>query len=117
KPYSEMPEVYNSADIAISLPDSDSAAASVLEAMASQLPVIATDIPNMREWIEDGVDGYLTPISPESVAAKLRVAHSTGAGLADVGRRARAKVLDEKRQGTFESNIRVAEDAYKKLLS
>jgi hypothetical protein len=37
--------------------------------------------------------------------------------LGPMGRRAREKVLDEKSQGTFESNIKVAEKAYERLLA
>lgn len=115
KPFDEMVEVYNSADVAVSVPDSDSAAASVLEAMACEVPVIASDIPPMREWIEEGATGYLTQIDSTRLADKMRKAYSMRAMIATMGRRARDKVLNEKNQGTFESNIRIAEQAYRKL--
>jgi len=117
KPYGQMVEVYNGADIAVSIPNSDSAAASVLEAMACEVPVIASDIPAMREWIEEGATGYLTVIDPARVADKMRKAYSVRVMLGPMGRRAREKVLDEKNQGTFESNISIAEDAYRKLMA
>jgi glycosyltransferase involved in cell wall biosynthesis len=116
KSFDEMVDVYNSADIAVSIPDSDSAAASVLEAMACEVPVIASDIPPMREWVDEGATGYLTQIDPSRLADKMRKAYSMRAMLGPMGRRAREKVLDEKNQGTFESNIRVAEESYRKLL-
>jgi len=117
KPFSEMVEVYNSADIAVSVPDSDSAAASVLEAMACEVPVIASNIPPMREWIDEGATGYLTAIDPARLADKMRKAYSVRVMLGPMGRRAREKVLGENSQGTFESNIKVAEEAYKRLLA
>lgn len=117
RPFDRMVEVYNTADIAVSIPDSDSAAASVLEAMACEVPVIASDIPPMREWIEEGATGYLTAIDPTRVADKMRKAYSVRAMLGPMGRRAREKVLDEKNQGTFEANIKVAEEAYRRLLA
>jgi glycosyltransferase involved in cell wall biosynthesis len=114
--YQDMPDYYNMGDLAVSVPNSDSAAASVLEAMACEVPVVACDIPSMREWIEDGVDGYLTAVDPHKLAEKLRKAYSVRAMLAAMGRRARAVVMDEKNQGTFESNMKVAESAYKRLI-
>jgi len=117
KPFDQMVGVYNGADIAVSIPDSDSAAASVLEAMACEVPVIASGIPPMREWIEEGATGYLSAIDPARLADKMRKAYSMRVMLGPMGRRAREKVLDEKNQGTFESNIRVAEEVYRKLLA
>ncbi len=116
KPHGEMPEVLNSNDLAISIPNSDSAAASVLEAMACEVPVVASDIPNMREWIEDGVNGFLTPMKSGMLAEALRRAHAAGSRLPTIGRLAREKVLDDKNQGTFESSLRVAERSYAELL-
>jgi glycosyltransferase involved in cell wall biosynthesis len=115
--HEHMVEVYNSADIAISIPDSDSAAASVLESLACELPVIASDIPAMRECIDDSVNGYLTSIDSSAVADKIRKSYSVRAMLAPMGRRAREKIIDERNQLTFESNLRVAEAAYEKILS
>ena len=116
RPYMEMPDYYNMGDLAVSIPNSDSAAASVLEAMACEVPVIACDIPNMREWIEDGVTGYLTEIDPTKLADKLRKAYSVRAMLAAMGKRARSVVMGENNQGTFESNLKVAEAEYKRLM-
>jgi glycosyltransferase involved in cell wall biosynthesis len=115
--HAQMVGVYNSADIAVSVPDSDSAAASVLESLACELPVIASDIPAMRECIDDSVNGYLTAIDSSALADKIRKSYSVRAMLAPMGRRAREKILDEKNQLTFESNLRVAEAAYEKVLS
>jgi glycosyltransferase involved in cell wall biosynthesis len=117
KYHAQMVEVYNSADIAVSIPDSDSAAASVLESLACELPVIASDIPAMRECIDDSVNGYLTAIDSSALADKIRKSYSVRAMLAPMGRRAREKILDEKNQLTFLSNLRVAEDSYEKVLS
>ncbi len=116
KPYEEMPAVYNSADLAVSIPNSDSAAASVLEAMACEIPVVASDIPNMREWIEEGVNGFLTQMNAASLAQALQKAYAASPRLPEMGRLSRTKVLDEKNQGTFLSNLKVAERSYEELL-
>jgi glycosyltransferase involved in cell wall biosynthesis len=115
--FNQMANIYNSADVAVSIPDSDSAAASVLESLACELPVIASDIPAMRECIDDGINGYLTGIKASSLADKLRKAYSIRAMLGTMGKRAREKVVDERNQLTFQSNIKVAEDAYARILS
>lgn len=56
---SELPAVQASADIAVSLADVDSSPASLLESMASGLPVIAGRAPSMDEWIQTGHGGEL----------------------------------------------------------
>jgi len=74
-PYKEMVKLYNVADVVVSLATTDSAPISVLEAMACGNIVVASDLPSLREWIEEGVNGYLVnPHDPEEVAAKLRCA-------------------------------------------
>ena len=56
---SELPAVNASADFAVSLADVDSSPASLLESMASGIPVIAGIAPSMDEWIQSGHGGEL----------------------------------------------------------
>jgi glycosyltransferase involved in cell wall biosynthesis len=58
-PASELPSVNASADFAVSLADVDSSPASLLETMASGVPVIAGRAPSMDEWIQSGHGGEL----------------------------------------------------------
>lgn len=68
-PAEEIPVLYNLADIVVSLRETDSAACSILEAMACKVPIVASDISSMREWIRDGVNGLL--VDPhESIEVK-----------------------------------------------
>ncbi|MEO0140731.1 MAG: glycosyltransferase family 4 protein [candidate division WOR-3 bacterium] len=61
-----------SSGIYLSLALSDATPVSLLEAMALGAFPIVPDLPAMREWVLDGVNGFLVdPRSPESVAQAL----------------------------------------------
>jgi glycosyltransferase involved in cell wall biosynthesis len=49
----EVIQLLFSSDIAVSVPESDATAMSLLESMAAALPVIVSDLPSNREWIDD----------------------------------------------------------------
>ena len=57
----ELPYFYHNSDIYIAASHSDGTSISLLEAMASGLPVIVSDIPGNREWVTPGVQGWLSP--------------------------------------------------------
>jgi glycosyltransferase involved in cell wall biosynthesis len=57
----ELPGFYRSGDIYLSASHSDGSSVSLLEAMACCLPVLVSDIPGNREWVEAGVNGWLFP--------------------------------------------------------
>jgi glycosyltransferase involved in cell wall biosynthesis len=87
---------------------------SVLEAMASGLAVIATDIPGNRELLDDGVTGLLIPCGDEE--RLISAVHSlTGDGerAALLGRQARAKVCQKYSLGII---VRKYSDLYARLL-
>jgi len=70
--YAEVPLDYRTSDIFITTSVSDGTPVSLLEAMASGLPCIATTVGGIPEWIEDGKTGLLIPPgSPDAVAAAL----------------------------------------------
>lgn len=64
EPWELNADVYRLADLAISIASSDGTPGSVLEAFACGVPVIASDLPSLREWIKDGHNGYL--VSPRN---------------------------------------------------
>jgi glycosyltransferase involved in cell wall biosynthesis len=69
--YSEMPDLFNKAHVTISIPNSDSSSAVMMESMACGVPVIASKIPQNDEW--DGF-GIWTPKddSVEALAELMR---------------------------------------------
>ena len=67
----EVPYYIASADIYVSTSLSDAGlAASTGEAMACGLPVVITDDPDNRDWIKDGVNGFIVPVRNPSILAK-----------------------------------------------
>lgn len=57
----EIPEYFRAADLYLSCTHSDGTSISLLEAMASGLPVVVTDGPGNREWVTPGENGWLAP--------------------------------------------------------
>jgi glycosyltransferase involved in cell wall biosynthesis len=58
-PAAELPSVNASADFAITLADVDSSPASLLETMASGVPLVVGRAPSMEEWIQQGEGGEI----------------------------------------------------------
>lgn len=57
----ELPGLVASADVAVSIASSDSTPASLLEAMASRLPLVAGIAPSIDEWVAQGEGAELVP--------------------------------------------------------
>ena len=60
-PNEELPAYLNAADLYVSTSDSDGTSTSLLEAFACGLPAVVTDVPANLEWVQDGVNGGVTP--------------------------------------------------------
>lgn len=55
----DLPRWYHMSDLYISPSHVDGSSVSLMEALASGLPCLVSDIPGNREWIEAGVNGWL----------------------------------------------------------
>jgi glycosyltransferase involved in cell wall biosynthesis len=64
-PHDQMPGLLAGAHIYVSTSLSDGTSVSLLEAMASGVFPIVTDIPSNREWINDGENGFLVSTGNE----------------------------------------------------
>lgn len=60
-PPNELPELIASADVAVTLTDSDSSPPSLLESMASGLPIVATPAASIGEWVQQGEGAEVVP--------------------------------------------------------
>jgi glycosyltransferase involved in cell wall biosynthesis len=67
----ELPDYYAQANIYISASHSDGTSISLLEAMACGRPVLVSDIPGNRQWITQGVEGWLFPDGNVQALAEL----------------------------------------------
>ena len=54
----DLPNYYRAADLYVSASHSDGSSISLLEAMACGCPVLVSDIPGNREWVDPGVQGW-----------------------------------------------------------
>ena len=55
----DLPHWYHMSDIYISPSHVDGSSVTLMEALASGLPCLVSDIPGNREWIQDGLNGWL----------------------------------------------------------
>lgn len=70
--WEEMPRYYQAADVMVSISSNDSLPNCMLEAMACGVPVIMGDIPQIREWVMDGENGYsVPPRDPTALAERI----------------------------------------------
>lgn len=68
----DMPKWFRAAHAYVSCAQSDGTSVSLLEAMATGLPLVVTDIPSNREWVAEGRNGWLAPAaSAEEFADRL----------------------------------------------
>lgn len=63
-------DYYRTADLYLSASHSDGTSISLLEAMACARPVLVSDIPGNREWVEPGVNGWWFPEGDHQVLAQ-----------------------------------------------
>jgi L-malate glycosyltransferase len=90
--HDDLPEYFRSADLYVSASRSDGSSITLLEAMASGLPAVVSDIPSNREWIENGVHGWtFRDGDPRSLAQTILDAFGDRARLKAMGRAGRSR--------------------------
>ena len=83
------------ADIYLATPPSDGTSVSLLEAMLYRLPVVVTDNPGNREWVTDGINGYLVPANDAPTLAEALGRLGQDAGLSErLGTQGHARVVE-----------------------
>ncbi len=86
--------LYRAADLLLIPTFGENQSLVTLEAMASGLPVLSSDIPAQRELIDDGVEGWLAPPwPPRHLRRRLLEALADEEELRRAGERARRRVL------------------------
>jgi glycosyltransferase involved in cell wall biosynthesis len=92
--HAEMPDFYRLADVMLSIPSSDATPVTLLEAMACGTPVVATDLPSIREWMDDLDPAAIVPVDDPAATARAvsRLLNMAPEQRSDLGRRGRAIV-------------------------
>ena len=65
----DLPPYYQASNLYVSASHSDGSSVSLMEALASGLPALVSDIPGNREWITPGVEGWLFRDGDDSALA------------------------------------------------
>lgn len=112
--YTDVPNDYRAADMFITTSISDGTPVSILEAMASGLPCIATRVGGIPEWIEHERTGILIPPqSPKKVATAIHTLAVDPALRSRMGSAAREVVL---KNGQWNTLMAQAEKDYLALV-
>lgn len=92
----DVDEIYSLMDIFVLASYREGFPRTVLEAMAEERPVIATDIRGCREEIESGKTGILSPVkNPEKLAEGISYLLSNPKTANEMGKNGRIKVIKE----------------------
>jgi glycosyltransferase involved in cell wall biosynthesis len=112
----DMPSYFRSANAYISCAESDGTSLSLLEAMATGLPVIVADNPSNREWVREGENGWLGKVgSPESFAEMMLAAVAQGAASRTQMKVSNQRVVEER--ADWNRNFPLLLSAYDNILA
>ena len=92
----DLPRWYHMADIYISPSHVDGSSVSLLEALACGMPCLVSDIAGNKEWVEEGVNGWLFRDGDvDDLAEKILLAIKSKRSWGRIGKAAR-KVAEER---------------------
>ncbi|MHB8458859.1 MAG: glycosyltransferase family 4 protein [Candidatus Limnocylindrales bacterium] len=113
--HDDMAAYYAISDVVVSVPRSDATAVTLLEAMACGRPIVATDLPSPREWIDEvWRDGIVPVADPAAIAAAVgRLLELPSTMIEDRGSRAREIVAS---RADRERNMLRMEMLYRSLV-
>jgi len=113
--HGEMADIYRLAEVVVSVPASDGTPVTLLEALSTGRPVVASDLPSVREWLGDFDPASLVPVG--DVAATARAIEAAlirpAAERADLARRGRQLVEE---RASHDASMAGAEALYRELL-
>ena len=95
-PHEDMASLLEKTDVYVSTSLSDGTSVSLLEAMASGAFPVVTDIAANKEWIADGINGFLVPIEDETSLAHKIVQSLRDEELTEQARHTNWEVVREK---------------------
>jgi len=111
----DMAEAYSLMDISVLASLAEGFSITVLESMASGLPVVVTDVGGNSEIVVEGENGYLTPPrDPAALAGKILLLLREPEKRAAMGRAARKRVVDG--GFTVQNFVKRTEELYGMLL-
>jgi glycosyltransferase involved in cell wall biosynthesis len=113
-PRTDMPEVLSAFDVFVLSSHDEGMSNAILEAMAMQRPVVATDVGGTGEVIRDGHTGRLVPAKdPEPLARAIAGLLGRPGEAAAIGARGREVVVE---QFSARTMVRQMEDLYAQLV-
>jgi L-malate glycosyltransferase len=112
-PYDRVAEYMRAADLYVSASRSDGTSISLLEAMATGLPVLVSDLPGNKEWVRSPDNGWLTPNEPRPFSEKWLDAASIDASRRSAIARNNREVAV--RRADWGANVKALLRAYARL--
>ena len=110
-----LPRWYHMADLYISPSHVDGSSVSLMEALASGLPCLVSDIPGNKEWVEDGVNGwFFQDGDADDLAEKVLYAIKNRRSFKKIGEAAR-RTAEQK--ADWRKNFGKLLEAYEKTIS
>ena len=114
-PYPQMPQRYHEVDILLIPTVREGLSVAVLEAMASGLPVVASDCSSLPEQIDNGKGGFLCPIGDiDSFAEKINILADSAKLRREMGQYNRAKI---EKQFTLQQMVRGYKNLFEEILN
>jgi glycosyltransferase involved in cell wall biosynthesis len=89
-------DLYRTATVAVSVPSSDGTPQSVLEAMACGAVPVLSDLPALRAWVAQGVQGLFVPVGDDAALATAVVQLLADADKRRAMRNAAIRLVEER---------------------